>query len=81
MAIGWPDDCAISAPVMFAKPANMPAPLEILLHCDFIPLEIFFVALRLRLVLVTVLVRLRLFLRATYLIKRKCIYLFLEKKV
>jgi hypothetical protein len=79
MAIGWPEDCAMSPPVMFANPARMPAPLEILVHCDFIPLETFFVALRLRLVLVLVFAFLpRL---ATYIIKRKCIYLFLEKKV
>ena len=32
MAIGWPEDCAISPPVMFANPARMPAPLEILVH-------------------------------------------------
>jgi hypothetical protein len=65
----------MSPPVMFANPARMPAPLEILVHCDFIPLETFFVALRLRLV-VLLLVFAFLPRLATYIIKRKCIYLF-----
>ena len=80
MAIGWPEDAAISELVMLLSPARMPAPLEILLHCDLIDLETFLVALR-RLVLVTALVLRRLFFLATYIIKRKCIYLFHKKKV